>query len=351
MSRRSRSGWWRHPVCPSGCPCDARKLREGDGAAFDRAPRLQRRAGALLVLLLSASGTLSAADEARATDPDSGGDLGANRAWVIGGADAADTAPGATAREPDQPDPRRGQMPPAEDLAAVLARLDGAREPAADAGAGTAPDDTDQGAVGRPEGLRAPQERRPIGAPAPIAHGPGSDTGDAAARPLLDRLGAPFGEIIRVGGALAGVLVILLALRQVARRAGLAARATGRPSGVVEVLARYPVQGGQTLVVLRFARRIILAHQGGGGMQALSEVTDPDEVARLLARLEAGSNERDAARFRSVLRHFEDEHDAVERRGRHPVADQLQAGPHTVEVVDLTKSGRRRREPARSASL
>lgn len=350
MSRRSRSGWWRHRVCPSECPCDARKLRGVDGAAVDRARRAQRRVGALTVLLLSASGGLSATG-AHATDPDSGADLGANRAWIIGRTGAADTATGATARASDQADPGQDQGPPAEDLTAVLTRIDGAPGPAADPGVGAAPDDTGRDADARPEGLRAPQERRPIGAPATIAHGPGSDTGDPAVRPLLDRLGAPFGEIIRVGGALAGVLVILLALRQVARRAGLAARATGRPSGVVEVLARYPVQGGQTLVVLRFARRIILAHQGGGGMQALSEVTDPDEVARLLARLEAGSNERDAARFRSVLRHFEDEHDAVERRGRHPVADQLQAGPHTVEVVDLTKSGRRRRETARSASL
>ena len=68
----------------------------------------------------------------------------------------------------------------------------------------------------------------------------------------------------------------------------------GRPAqgSVVEILARYPVGRGQSLIVLRVARRVLLLHQAGTSMTTLSEFADP--VARTLEDLERRSKETEA---------------------------------------------------------
>jgi flagellar biogenesis protein FliO len=110
-------------------------------------------------------------------------------------------------------------------------------------------------------------------------------------------------EIVRVGGALVAVVALLLVLRVIMRRLGGPLTGGGRPSGVVEVLARYPVARGQQLVLLKMGGRIVLLHQTKTGMTTLSEVTDPDEVAALRARVESSSPPRGgkAAGFSSLL--------------------------------------------------
>lgn len=109
----------------------------------------------------------------------------------------------------------------------------------------------------------------------------------------------------------------------------------GRPSGVIEVLARYPVGRGQQLMVLKFARRILLVHQSASDTRTLSEMTDPDEVAATLTRLEAGASTANAARFRSAIESFEKEHDAA-MRDRTRTAQ----ATHSIEpeIIDLTRT-------------
>ena len=104
----------------------------------------------------------------------------------------------------------------------------------------------------------------------------------------------------RFVGALGVVLVLLLGMRMVLKRFG-SPLTGGRPSGVLQVLSRFPIGRGQHLVLLQMARRIVLVHQTKTGMTRLSEVSDPDEVAQLLARVEAGSSEKQRGRFQSVL--------------------------------------------------
>jgi len=132
-------------------------------------------------------------------------------------------------------------------------------------------------------------------------------------------------EIARIVGAMGVVLGLLVLLRVVLKRTtGLGGG--GRPAGVLEVLARYPVARGQSLMLIKLARRVILVHQTSVGMSTLTEVTEPEEVAALLARMESGSRSSDAARFRSVLRSFEGEH------------DRIAGSADAVEIVDLTKT-------------
>ena len=147
-------------------------------------------------------------------------------------------------------------------------------------------------------------------------------------------------EIVRVFGALAAVIGLVLMLRVCIRRFGgdamLGGRGAARPSGVVEILARYPLSRGQQLVVLKMARRILLLHQSGTAVTALAEVTDHQEVAALLARMEAGSSERNAAKFRNTLAEFMHESPTARAGERHvPGKTVLPRGE--AEIIDLTR--------------
>jgi len=108
-----------------------------------------------------------------------------------------------------------------------------------------------------------------------------------------------------IGGtivALAIVVGLILLLGAVARRfgGGVLTRG-GRPSGVIEVLARYPVSRGQTLVLLKLHRRVLLVHQSGSAMTTLADVHEPEEVASLLARVEANDRDRAGGGFARAL--------------------------------------------------
>ncbi|MCC6228142.1 MAG: flagellar biosynthetic protein FliO [Phycisphaerales bacterium] len=117
----------------------------------------------------------------------------------------------------------------------------------------------------------------------------------------------------RTGGALAGVLAIAVTLawvtRRFARSRGTLAAAIGpggaSPSGVLEVLGRYPLSRGITLVLLKIDARVLLVSQSmsraGASMQTLCEIDEPDQVASIL--LKASRNERlsIADRFQTLL--------------------------------------------------
>lgn len=183
----------------------------------------------------------------------------------------------------------------------------------------------------------APSEHRALGVPngplsaTPVSAGPSPD-----GRTLVDRLrdlDPRRNEVMRVAGALAVVLGLMLLVRVLLRRANGALGGGSRPAGVLQVLARYPVARGQSLLLLKMSQRVLLVHHSGTTMTTLSEVTDRDEVAVLLAGMEAGSRSREAARFRSVLRSFEREHERAGSKSR-PAG----GGSPDVEIVDLTRS-------------
>src|SRR5436190_3001800 len=155
-------------------------------------------------------------------------------------------------------------------------------------------------------------ETKGLGLPAPTAAKVSETEAPGVATKLnAPRLGFAGSEFIRVGGALAAVIGLALIAKIALRRAGGILPGADRPSGVVEILARYPIARGQHLILLKLARRIMLLHQSGSNMNTICELTDPDEVAALLARLEAGSSGRSAEKFKQVLRGFESEHDVL----------------------------------------
>lgn len=167
--------------------------------------------------------------------------------------------------------------------------------------------------------LAQPGDRsaRPLGAP--------RDAERAGSVPAAIAPGA--GGTLRTAGALALVLGVIFVgaqvfKRTVAKSPSLAAAmgASGKaPAGILEILGRYPVGRGATLVLLRIDRRILLLSQtasaGGRGiirasgtsLGTLCEITDADEVASLLAKARDDDGESLAAKFQSILRGASDE--------------------------------------------
>ena len=170
-------------------------------------------------------------------------------------------------------------------------------------------------------------EAQPLGEPAPPAVAPRT-TGETKPDAMT---GDPTGsEFVRVGFALAVVIGLLLLARGAARRFSGPLAGGGRPSGVLEVLGRYPIARAQQLILLKMVGRVVLLHQCRAGVTTLTEITDPDEVATVLARVHTAQRSGSPGRFQGFL---------SRALGVSPA--QQEASNGTV-VVDLTRRGRRR---------
>ncbi|MFI4882880.1 MAG: flagellar biosynthetic protein FliO [Phycisphaerales bacterium JB064] len=117
------------------------------------------------------------------------------------------------------------------------------------------------------------------------------------------------------------ILVLAAAARFLSRRSGSLAAMMGpggrAPSGVLEVLARYPVGRGQVMVLLRIDRRVLLLSQTVGGKSAgfttLAQFDDPSEVAAILRQTRDEASESMSVRFRQALERFQGGESEVER--------------------------------------
>jgi flagellar biogenesis protein FliO len=99
------------------------------------------------------------------------------------------------------------------------------------------------------------------------------------------------------------------------------------PAGILEVLGRYPISATSTLVMLKVDRRILLIAQSGGGrgglfgsraagpatMQTLSEITDPEDVASILMKVQDDESRAANERFQGLLGQAEREQIRIER--------------------------------------
>ncbi len=157
-------------------------------------------------------------------------------------------------------------------------------------------------------------ESRPLGGASPKR--PAGEAKPLASDPAA-RSGASRGGVLwPLAGVLALVVIAAGAARALARRSGglgAALGAGGRsPAGVLEILGRYPVGRGATLVLLKLDRRVLLLSQAGGGrlgagagFSTLCEVTDPEEVASILVKARDADGDSMAERFRSLLTRFD----------------------------------------------
>lgn len=156
------------------------------------------------------------------------------------------------------------------------------------------------------------RESRPLG-PAPKS-GPGVQTDRA-----VDPVKAP-GSAMRTIGGLAVVLGLIFVMRWAIvrgarRRGGLMGQlgAGGRaPSGLLEVLGRYPVGRGQTLSLLRLDRRVLLLSQTSSGFTTLAEITGESDVASILMKAADEDGVSMTHRFQKLLKGMERDPSLVE---------------------------------------
>lgn len=169
--------------------------------------------------------------------------------------------------------------------------------------------------------LVVPEAERPLGVPSGSGSLASRDA-RSSARPAGSEPGAG-GSFVRTTLALlfvVGLMVALgAALRFFARARGGLLGSLGpggpSPSGVLEILGRYPVGRGQSLVLLKLDRRVLLLSQGsggrlgggggGGGFRTLCEITDSEEVASILVKSRDAAGDSMSERFRTLLSRFD----------------------------------------------
>jgi flagellar biogenesis protein FliO len=103
--------------------------------------------------------------------------------------------------------------------------------------------------------------------------------------------------------ALAVVLVLIFFVRAVGQKF-FPNITMSRASSAVRVLSRNPVAHKQQVVLVQVGRRILVLGDNGSQMNALSEITDPDEVAQLIGQI-SGTKERFTSEFNKAQDEFE----------------------------------------------
>lgn len=117
---------------------------------------------------------------------------------------------------------------------------------------------------------------------------------------------------VRTLAAVMALAALLAGVRWLSARSGSGGGLSGAmtlspraPSGILEVLGRYPVSRGHSLVLMRMDRRIVLLGQSAAGFTTLSEVTDPDDVASILVKASESEPGSMTRRFNELLRGME----------------------------------------------
>jgi flagellar biogenesis protein FliO len=130
------------------------------------------------------------------------------------------------------------------------------------------------------------------------------DVGDRSI-PRQDASTTPGKGIRDWANLLLGLLIVvaLIFLARYLLRRFSAQRGPTSASGVIEVLARSPLTSKHQLFLVRMPERLVLLGCGPEGLTALTEVTEPEEMARLLAAVGSGKGNSFARIFKRKAQH------------------------------------------------
>jgi len=99
------------------------------------------------------------------------------------------------------------------------------------------------------------------------------------------RTGGDWSNWVQPAVALAVVVALIFCLRYALRRLGRAGVLKAR-TGAIDVLAQRSLSAKHQLYLVRMGERLVLVGASPEGLATLCEVTDPDEIARLIEQLE-----------------------------------------------------------------
>ncbi|MBL8875311.1 MAG: hypothetical protein JNM86_05885 [Phycisphaerae bacterium] len=164
-------------------------------------------------------------------------------------------------------------------------------------------------------------ETKPLGVVerGPAGQGNRGKPGESAKSPAaaLQGVVGPLALVLVLIAMLAGVAVLVARFRgKLGGVGGLSASfgAGGRaPAGILEVLGRYPLARGLTLVLLKVDRRVLLLSQtrtgrfGGLSLAPICELDSPEDVASILLKVREADSSSLTNKFASVFRSLDRE--------------------------------------------
>ena len=126
--------------------------------------------------------------------------------------------------------------------------------------------------------------------------------------------------------ALGVVIVLVVLVRLFLRRLQGGGAATS--PGLVEVMARVPISPKTYVLFLRIGQRIIIAGQTQAGLNTLASFDDPDDVAEVLAHVQAAKPASISEGFGKLMKQFD--------RGYDP--NEVEGGDSAEHVVDRARN-------------
>jgi len=136
-------------------------------------------------------------------------------------------------------------------------------------------------------------------------------------------------DIVRVGMALVAVIALISALKWGARKY-LGQTAPGKGSGAVQILSRNSVGPKQAILLVQVGRRVILVGDSGNQMNALSEISDSDEVAELIGQLRRDKTEKAGKMFGKIFGAAEKDYESADEA---PAQDEPSAQAEQVDEM------------------
>jgi flagellar biogenesis protein FliO len=141
---------------------------------------------------------------------------------------------------------------------------------------------------------------------APTGAGPATQRSSAGSASSIDGF-----DTRRVALSLAGVISLILILKMVARKVFPQA-GSGNASSATRVLSRTLIAPKQQVILLQVGKRIVVVGDCGTQLNALTEISDPDEVASLVGQIELDKSSASISRkfgglFQRASKPFEDE--------------------------------------------
>lgn len=123
--------------------------------------------------------------------------------------------------------------------------------------------------------------------------------------------GSTINTSIQVFCALAVVIGLILLGRNLARKY-IPGAATGNGKGIVEVLARHPLNRNQSIVLVRIGSQIVALNQTKEGSQSILVISDQMEVANILGQVQGLKTTSIQKQFNGYLQTAEKELEAGE---------------------------------------
>jgi flagellar biogenesis protein FliO len=129
----------------------------------------------------------------------------------------------------------------------------------------------------------------------------------------------------RLALSLGIVIVVIIAARVVMRKMFPAAT-VGRSSQVIRVLSRSVLAPKQQFLLLQVGKRLIVVGDSGASMNALAEITDPQEVASLVGQLASESASSSSSAFGAIFGRASNEFTPADETPAHENSEEPSAG-------------------------